>query len=263
MGRGNYRQDTNTPPRRTLRPRPRTPTGAMPRERADSALSRSVGAATAPPQRVSRHCDTPVLVAVIAPHPTVRRRLRSATDGAEGIQLAGTFASVEAAESDLARLKVQAALLGEDGSIFSRACLRKLKFLAPAVSLIMHSPRSNGALILSSLTAGALGYVLQTAPLDQLTQAITEGAHGRVFLCKQAQWEALEHLRTIGGQPSRRMLTERQTQICLWLCCCREKEIARGLNLSVKTVHTHAEAIYKKLGVHGRQGLHEALGATR
>jgi DNA-binding CsgD family transcriptional regulator len=57
-------------------------------------------------------------------------------------------------------------------------------------------------------------------------------------------------------------LTPRQRQICSLAAAGRaNREIARALFLSVKTVETHLAAGYRKLGISSRAELGAALGA--
>jgi len=51
-------------------------------------------------------------------------------------------------------------------------------------------------------------------------------------------------------------LTPRQQEVARLICRARSKEaIAQELSVSVPTVRMHADALYKRLGVHSRLGL--------
>jgi DNA-binding NarL/FixJ family response regulator len=68
-------------------------------------------------------------------------------------------------------------------------------------------------------------------------------------------------LRRTGGQPPTPVLTRREHEILRLLADGkRPKEIAHELYLSQKTVGTHVERLYRKLGVHSRQ---QAVAAAR
>jgi DNA-binding NarL/FixJ family response regulator len=197
---------------------------------------------------------------VIAAKRTTRNRLRNFLRARDGTRLIGAFADPDAAEAAFANLAIDVALVSADGCVSSALTwIRELKFLAPALKIVLCDAPSEQASVFSAITAGATAYVTGTAPHDQFVQAIRHAAGGRLFLCQQARWRALEHLRRIGMTRTGAGLTERQSEVCIWLCSRAAKEVARGLDLSMQTVVAHTRAIYKRFGVHGRKELLDVL----
>jgi DNA-binding NarL/FixJ family response regulator len=109
--------------------------------------------------------------------------------------------------------------------------------------------------------AGAAGVVLETATAAELLQIVRHVARGeRVFSRTQLQWidawlvdvEARLEQLTVAEREVLRLLAARR----------RNAEIACQLFVSLKTVETHVNHIFGKLGVDSRRELWEWLGWT-
>lgn len=113
----------------------------------------------------------------------------------------------------------------------------------------------DGTIVFSSLVEGAAALVTETAPSEELREAILEASRNRIFLCRLAEWEALERLGQITCGRGTKPLTQREQQVCIWLCSRRAKDVARTFPMTLGTIQTHGRAIYEKLGVHSRSEL--------
>ncbi len=129
----------------------------------------------------------------------------------------------------------------------------KLKCLAGAAAVVIYAACLDTAVIFASLAEGACGCVAESAPPDQLRQAISEAGRGRVFLCNLAEWEVRERLKELAAAAGSKPLTEKEAQVCLWLVGHQEKVLPFLLSLRTSTVHTHVERVYAKLGAHSRE----------
>lgn len=198
---------------------------------------------------------TALPVCLIAADTRARYQLGDLIRTTDALRLLDAFPNVEAAETLLSGREIKAALLHVDGAAAPDGLIRQVRFFAEKVPIVAYAERADASSLFGSLAAGASACVLENAPPDQLIQAISEASHGRVFLCRQAQWQAHERLRLIERKPGNKPLTERERQICVWLAARNEKNIARALNLAVDTVHTHAKSLYRKLHVHTRKEL--------
>ncbi len=201
----------------------------------------------------------PVSVAVVHPNGTVRSKLCGLLRRSNEIRLLCESSTLESTLPDLLRLKISVLVFWGDRPESACTAIRKVNALAPATATLLLSPCSEPRSILRLLASGAAGYIAASSPPEHLTRAVGEVAKDRLFLDLQAGLAVSEHISQIECGPP---LTGRQREICVWLCSRGDKAVARGLALSVQTVHTHAKAIYKKLGVHGRQGLLERLSIS-
>ncbi len=110
------------------------------------------------------------------------------------------------------------------------------------------------------IRAGANGYLLKDAKPDELSKAIRAAAAGQAQLVPQATAALLREMRAVPQGPE--VLTERETQVLSHVALGQaNKEIARALNITEKTVKTHISNILAKLEVSSRT--QAALYATR
>jgi DNA-binding NarL/FixJ family response regulator len=105
----------------------------------------------------------------------------------------------------------------------------------------------------AAMEAGANGYLVKTATIDEIIRAIHSVSRGQVVLdAAVARW-FLATPGVAGAAAGRHGLSEREMQI-LGLAArgVRNKEIATILALSPRTVEAHFTAIFNKLGATNR-----------
>jgi DNA-binding NarL/FixJ family response regulator len=123
------------------------------------------------------------------------------------------------------------------------------------------------------LSAGARGYLMKDAPLAQIIQSIHDVHAGHTVasapIASLLMQEALgrdEPLPPTKPGTGLAALSDRELQICAMLGSgLRNKEIARSLGLSEKTIATYKSRLMEKLGVQSTPELierHRALTAS-
>jgi len=106
------------------------------------------------------------------------------------------------------------------------------------------------ASVVGAVRAGAIGYLLKDTDADALCRAIKAAAAGQVQLTPQA---AARLMQAVSAPESPEELTERETEVLRLMAQGQaNKEIARSLNISEKTVKVHVSNILSKLGVQSR-----------
>jgi DNA-binding NarL/FixJ family response regulator len=128
--------------------------------------------------------------------------------------------------------------------------IRRARPDAKVLFLAMHT---NRMYLRKAMQAGGSGYVLKTSAAEELRLAIRKVLKGQVYVDTAFGPGVLETLRTPSGRStaSTADLTDRQRQVLQLVAGGRtNREIAKLLNLSVKTVQFHRCQIMRKFGVH-------------
>jgi DNA-binding NarL/FixJ family response regulator len=198
-----------------------------------------------------------IKVLVVDDHPVVRQGLRTFLDLQEDITVVGESADGESCVDDAARLHPDVILLdlrmpGADGV----TALRGLRD-NPARVLVVTSYTEPSA-VLPAVRAGAAGYVYKDVDPPALAAAIRSVHAGHVLLHP----EVARLLAEGDVRPGPAELTARERDVLAEVARGRSnREIARALSLSEKTVKTHVSSILGKLGVQDRT--QAALHAVR
>jgi DNA-binding NarL/FixJ family response regulator len=194
----------------------------------------------------------PITVLIADDHPVVRQGLAVLLDVQDDIELVGAASDGEAAirltmdhAPDVLLLDLK--LPGLDGM----AVLAELRARgAPTRVLILTSAAGPAGPALA-LQAGAAGFLYKDVDPDALVRAIRSVHDGHTVLAPGAA--GLVAARPGGNSRGVSALTAREREVLALLADGRSnREIARTLTVSEKTVKTHVSAILGKLGVADR-----------
>ena len=131
----------------------------------------------------------------------------------------------------------------------------------PSTRVIMLSMYDDEDSVVSSIRAGARGYVVKQASSAELLDALRAVARGSSYLSPHVSERLLSRIRrgeaeTIGRHPLLAPLTPREFQVLgLIIEGKASKEIAVILNLGVETVRSYRKTMMKKLHVNNVAGL--------
>jgi len=129
-------------------------------------------------------------------------------------------------------------------------CARKIKALLPDLPVVMFSARTDADSFISSMIAGASGYMVKPSSSSDIISAVKKALEGLPALCTRTEKTIVQWLHALGENVSEWGLTAREQQVMLHVCSNRcDKDIAQLLKISPSTVHAHLHGIYKKLGV--------------
>ncbi|HWU10433.1 MAG TPA: response regulator transcription factor [Streptomyces sp.] len=205
-----------------------------------------------------------IKVLLVDDHQVVRRGLRTflevqddievvgeAADGAEGV------ARAEELRPDVVLMDIK--MPGTDGI----EALRRLSELDNPAKVLIVTSFTEQRTVVPALRAGASGYVYKDVDPDALAGAIRSVHAGHVLLQPEVAGALLAQ-DDAGGNGSGRgsTLTEREREVLGLIADGRSnREIARALVLSEKTVKTHVSNILMKLDLSDRT--QAALWAVR
>jgi len=195
--------------------------------------------------------ETLIRVVIVDDHPLVERGLAAAlaTDPAYGIEVVGTASSPDEAVDVVAGSVPDVALCdvmlgGEPAGVRLIARLRAL--LRPPAIVMLSSYDAPG-FVDAALKAGACGYLIKTAPLDDIAGAVHAAAAGQPVT---PDW-LLVRARTAPSTPS-----PRELDLIRAVASGRSNsEVASELGLRTKTVESYLHELYQRLGVASRTEL--------
>jgi DNA-binding NarL/FixJ family response regulator len=201
-----------------------------------------------------------IRVLLVDDHAVVREGLRAFLQLQPDIEVVGEADGGETALAVAARVEpdvVLMDLLMPDGD--GIAAIRGLRAAQPKARVLVLSSYIDDAQVFSAIQAGAGGYQLKDIQPEALADAIRDVHAGRPALHAEAQARLMHRA---ADPPTGSRLTPRERDVLKLLAeGFPNKEIARRLFVSEKTVKTHVSSILQKLGVQDRT--QAALAAVR
>jgi DNA-binding NarL/FixJ family response regulator len=136
----------------------------------------------------------------------------------------------------------------------------EIKKLHPDVKILVLTQYDDKEYISRFLKAGVSGYLLKRAVVSDLVSAVRTVHRGEFYLFSSIASEVVAGYLGHGEKPAvedpYEALTDREKQVLKLIAeGHRRKEIARLLNISVKTVIAHQTNISEKLDIHSLAGL--------
>jgi DNA-binding NarL/FixJ family response regulator len=184
-------------------------------------------------------------------HPIIRMGVKHVLEGASGIQVIADVATTSELLDTLEKITPDVVMLEMDiPEINGIATLRKLKKEHPEIKVLIYSGQSEDVYALSTIRAGAYGYLSKASDIDYLITAVRKVSEGNMFITNElAQRLAFDE----GTQRPRRFfrkLSSREVEVLKLLASGkRNKDVALGLSLNEKTVSTYKARLMKKLNV--------------
>jgi DNA-binding NarL/FixJ family response regulator len=184
-------------------------------------------------------------------HAVVRRGLAAMINEQPDLEVVAEAADGEAAvaaadatEPDVAL--VDLSMPGMDGI----EATRRIVAAHPGTRVAILTSFAERDSVLAALDAGALGYLLKDAESSELVAGIRLLAAGHTPL-------AAEAARALRPEPAKRRdaggISERECEVLALVAAgCANKEVARRLQISEKTVKAHLTRIFRQIGVHDR-----------
>lgn len=189
-------------------------------------------------------------------HVAVREGLRWMLHSDETIEVVGEAANGEELMALLDRTPCDAVLLDLSMPVMSGlevlAALRAMDREIPVVVLTMHDDPAH---VDRALALGAAGYILKSAPRDEMVRALTAAASGGAYVQPSLAKPLLARYVVAGGPiaDEPKALTPRQLQLLRALAAGRSnKELAHDLGISEATVKGYLKELYARLDVSSR-----------
>ncbi len=131
--------------------------------------------------------------------------------------------------------------------------IEMFKERVPSSRLLMLSMHDSREYISTSVMYGASGYILKDVSTDEIIAAIDAVAAGGTYFSEGVQ-EALLERRAVPALAT--ALTTREQDVLLLITQgCSNRDAARALDISERTVETHRKNIKRKIGVTTTAGI--------
>jgi DNA-binding NarL/FixJ family response regulator len=193
--------------------------------------------------------DVAIRLLIADDHPVVRDGLRGmfagdarfdvvgeASDGAHAVELA------RALDPDVVLMDLRMPRL--DGV----SAIRRLRELGIAARVLVLTTFDTDSEVLPAVEAGATGYLLKDAPIDDLKRAVEASARGESVLSPTIATRLMHQVRDPGSP-----ISDRELEVLSLIAQGRSnREVAAELFISEATVKTHLLHVYGKLGVNDR-----------
>jgi DNA-binding NarL/FixJ family response regulator len=190
-----------------------------------------------------------IRVALCDDHRVVRAGLEQLLLTFDDVEVVGSAANGEeaialcaAATPDVLLLDLQMPDL--DGTQVTSRVLS----VAPSTRVVVFTSFSDRDRILGALDAGAIGYLLKDAEPEELHAAIRAAARGEAPLAPKAA-AALLSDRGVAKKPAIELTARERDVLALVIDGMGNKQIARRLGISEKTVKGHLTNLFQRIGV--------------
>ncbi len=193
-----------------------------------------------------------IRIFVVDDHPIVRQGLVTVLEDEADFTVVGAAGSAEEALARIGPLHPDVVLLdlelsGEDGV----AAIPGIAAASPATRVLIFTAYDTDERVFGAIEAGASGYLLKGAPVEEIARAIRSVAADGSYIEPRVAARLVAAVRTSrrgdGGLSAREYEVLRLITVGM-----SNKEIGRTLSISERTVRFHVTSIFTKLGATSR-----------
>jgi DNA-binding NarL/FixJ family response regulator len=193
--------------------------------------------------------DPPIRVVLVDDHAMVRLGLEQLLAGTDGIDVVGSASNGAEAITIVRQTTPDVVLMDlQMPDIDGVTATRRIVVADSTVQVVVLTSFSDSERIVAALDSGAVGYLLKDADPEDLIEGIRAAARGESPLHPKAARQLLTARSAVRGGPVD--LTPRETEV---LSLVRQglanKQIARRLGISERTVKAHLTSTFQRIGV--------------
>ena len=192
-----------------------------------------------------------IRVLIADDHTIVRRGVKQLLAVQPGVEVVAEASDGTEALNRLRENKVDVVIL--DISMPGRSgldTLKELKRLYPTISVVVLSMHPLDQYAVRVLRAGALAYITKESAPEELLQAVQKAYRGGRYITADLAELLADYVEKGDTEEPHKLLTDREFEVMLMIASGKGvSEIARELNISVKTVSTYKGRIVEKTGL--------------
>lgn len=190
-----------------------------------------------------------IRVLITDDHKVVRQGLRFLLQQETDIEIIGEAAdgaeAIEAVREHVPAVVLLDLLMPKVDGL---TALREIKRISPSTQVIILTSHQGDEQLVDAIKAGALSYVLKTAGVATVVEAVRAAARGESLLDPSVAAKLLDELRRRRDHDEVDQLSRREVDVLTALARGHSnKEIARELSIGEETVKTHVSNILSKL----------------
>lgn len=190
-----------------------------------------------------------ISVLIADDHPVVRQGLRTFLELQDDMEIVGEAGDGEEAVAKVQQLLPDVVLMDlvmpRLGGI---EAIRQVRAVSPSSKVIVLTSFDDDEMVFPSVKAGAAGYLLKDARPQELAEAIRTVHRGEALLHPTIAAKLMQEFAHDKPRATGETLTKRELEVLRHIARgMANKEIARELTLSEKTVKTHVSNILAKL----------------
>jgi len=198
-----------------------------------------------------------IRVLLVDDHAILREGLRARLELEPDLQVVGEAEDGRAAVEQARKLHPDVVVMDISMPLLNGIeATRQIKCLPDKIEVLVLSMHDDEGYIRQALTAGALGYILKDADARELIDAIRAINKGEAVLSSAITRLVIEDYLRFGEiRPTDEndCLTPREREVLQLIAeGYTNKQIAKMLNISIKTVQVHRTNMMKKLDLHDR-----------
>jgi DNA-binding NarL/FixJ family response regulator len=194
---------------------------------------------------------------LVEDHTLVRAAFRALLETVDQIEVVGEADNGNDGVQLIARLRPDIVLMDLSmPQLNGVEATRRATKLYPRSRILVLSMHADREYVRQALAAGAAGYILKNSTREELELALAAVARGDVWISPSVAKAVVGDLVTTSAARPPEELTPRQREVLQLIAeGFTTKQIARKLQLSVKTVETHRAQIMDRLEIRNVAGL--------
>ncbi|MDQ6767211.1 MAG: response regulator transcription factor [Candidatus Eremiobacteraeota bacterium] len=191
-----------------------------------------------------------IRIAIVDDHPIVRDGLVAALDGESDFRIVAALGSAEELIEHSRSARPDVVILDfEMPGLSGVSAVRELARNMPATGIIVFTAYADDEKIVGAVRSGARGYVLKGAPAADVARAIRDVHGGGSYLPPPIAAALARQVQ----QPKRTALSARERDVLRLVADgLSNKQIARRLAITERTVKYHINSVMTKLGADNR-----------
>ena len=205
-----------------------------------------------------KNLKTKIRVAIADDHPLLREAMRNVLAQHEDMEVLGEASDGEEAVKLSSELKPDVVVMDiVMPKLNGIEATRQIRKISPTTAVLVLTAYDDDRYVIGLLEAGAAGYLLKSARGEALVKAIRAVLAGELVLHPAIIAKIMKYgirIAVEGGKPKvEEQLSDREMEILkLAARGMSNKDIAKKLFLSIRTVKAHLSNIFNKMGVASR-----------